>query len=218
MHIVGTRFEWKLYLATGIVYVGIRFELVPDILSSERYFVTDAGKVWQWGCLHFGWFSYQRAANDSRMSIRRSSSTAHCTLSVRPALEEHGLPVSLAVTARRRGNTTADTNMSAAEQVRPQDGAVWHDLTQAMYTVRTKCAISYAASEIALLHCCVLAADSRLRKNAMTRQCLFTLAWQRTEFDGCLRDFSARHFENSDIWFLSLTPQQYFSINWDLER
>ena len=32
--------------------------------------------------------------------------------------------------------------------------------------MRTKCAISYAASEIALFRCCVFA-DSRLRKNAM---------------------------------------------------
>ena len=50
------------------------------------------------------------------------------------------------------------------------------------------------------------------------RNGLFTLAWHRTEFDGCLRVIIVRHFEKSDIQFLSLISQHYFRINGNLKK
>ena len=47
---------------------------------------------------------------------------------------------------------------------------------------------------------------------------LFTLAWHRTEFDGCLRVIIVRHFEKSDIQFSSLISQHYFRINGNLRK
>ena len=77
--------------------------------------------------------------------------------------------------------------------------------------MRTKCAISYAASEIALLRFCGLQTPQK-------RNGLFTLAWHRTEFDGCLRVITVRQLENSGIRFSSLTSQDYFNINGNLKK
>ena len=80
--------------------------------------------------------------------------------------------------------------------------------------MRTNCAISYAASEIALLRCCVFA-DSRLRKYAMV-----CLRWHGTGLNSTdvyvvsLLD----SLRISDIRFSSRTSQHYFSINGNFEK
>ena len=64
---------------------------------------------------------------------------------------------------------------------------------------------------VALLRFCGLPTSQKLNG-------LFTLAWHRTEFDGCLRVIIAPHFGKSDIQFLSLTSQHYFRINGNLKK
>ena len=64
---------------------------------------------------------------------------------------------------------------------------------------------------VALLRFCGLPTPQK-------RNGLFTLAWHRTEFDGCLRVIIVRHFEKSDIQFSSLISQHYFRINGNLKK
>ena len=64
---------------------------------------------------------------------------------------------------------------------------------------------------VALLRFCGLPTPQK-------RNGFFTLAWHRTEFDGCLRVIIVRHFEKSDIQFSSLISQHYFRINGNLKK
>ena len=64
---------------------------------------------------------------------------------------------------------------------------------------------------VALLRFCGLPTPQK-------RNGLFTLAWHRTDFGGCLRVIIVRHFEKSDIQFSSLISQHYFRINGNLKK
>ena len=64
---------------------------------------------------------------------------------------------------------------------------------------------------VALLRFCGLQTPQK-------RNGLFTLAWHRTEFDGCLRVITSRQFENFRHPIFTLTSQHYFSINGNFEK
>ena len=77
-------------------------------------------------------------------------------------------------------------------------------LLRSGYTTRTKCAISYAASEIALLRCYVFA-DSRLRKNAMV-----CLRWHGTGLNSTDAYVCCRRLRNLGKYAIKFNILNFF--------
>ena len=93
-----------------------------------------------------------------------------------------------------------------------------------MRKCRLKVKLHYAYKVRNLVRCIRDCAVVLLRfcglQTPQKRNSLFTVAWHRTEFDGCLRVIiiTARQLENSDIRFSSLTSQHDFNINGNLKK